>query len=87
MVAAITQLAGFALLIVKGLHARRMLRSGTWNVIDGGRLDGRSEYDYTLVSVIELLLRDAAGTWWAFGLIAAGIAAGAASSIVQFVAS
>lgn len=47
---------------------------------------GRSRHQYPLVSVIELLLRDAAGTWWAFGLIAAGIVASAASSIMQLAA-
>ncbi|WP_314457171.1 hypothetical protein [uncultured Microbacterium sp.] len=87
LAAALTQLIGFTLLIAKGLHARRMLRSGTWAVIDGGTPGGRTHHEYTLLSVVELVLRDAAGTWWAFGLIALGIVAGATSSIVQFLAS
>lgn len=87
LLSAATQIAGFALLIVKGWHARRMLRAGTWNVIDGGGPDGQPLTEVSSVSVIDLLLRDAAGTWWAFALIAAGISAGAASSVLQFMAS
>ncbi len=87
LLSAATQIGGFALLIAKGWHARRMLRAGTWNIIDGGGADGRPRTEISLINVIELLLRDAAGTWWAFALIAAGIAAGAASSVLQFMAS
>lgn len=73
---------GVLLLVSRAIAARKLMRSGAHLLISGGNAAGEVT-DPSVFEVVDLLLRDAASTWWAIALIIVGIAGSTTSGVLS----